>query len=300
MLELIRLYPKHSHFRIALMLLPVLLVIGGLFVGGLLLAVVQSLGYFPSVGEHSFTTAHYRSLLVDYEFRNSLLLTFELASASTLISAAAGLALALPLREIARRSSVFNALLQVPIAVPHLVMAVVLLNVIAPSGLIARMAYAAGVISSPAEFPALVNERYGVGIILAYVLKETPFIALMTLAVLVRLGDEYDSVARTLGASRWQRLRYVTLPMVAPATVSASLVVFAFIFGAFEIPFLLGRQYPAMLPVIAQRRFMDLDLAARPDAVAIAVVIAVIAALLVWAYLRLARGLVGVERPTIF
>src|SRR5271167_1861912 len=138
MLDLNRSNPKHSHFRIALMLLPVLLVIGGLFVGGLLLALVQSLGYFPSVGEHSFTTAHYRSLLVDDEFRNSLLLTFELASASTLISAAAGLALALPLREIARRSSVFNALLQVPIAVPHLVMAVVLLNVIAPSGLIAR------------------------------------------------------------------------------------------------------------------------------------------------------------------
>ena len=66
--------------------------------------------------------------------------------------------------------------------------------------------YAAGLIKAPLDFPVLVQDRYGFGIILAYVLKETPFIALMVLGVLVRLGDEYHSVARTLGASAWQRV----------------------------------------------------------------------------------------------
>ena len=282
------------------MLSPALLVIVGLFAGGLLLALAQSLGYFPPTGERCFTLTHYRGLFVDPEFRYSLVLTLAVASASTLISSAAGLALALPLRQITPRRPVFNALLQVPIAVPHLVMAVALIDVIAPSGLIARVFYAVGLIKGPADFAPLVGDRYGLGIILAYVLKETPFIALMVLAVLARLGDEYDGVARTLGASAWQRWRYVTLPMVAPAAVSAALVVFAFIFGAFEIPFLLGRPYPAMLPVIAQRQFMDVDLAARPDAIAVAVTIAAIATLLAWAYMRLARNLVGIERPTIF
>jgi putative spermidine/putrescine transport system permease protein len=286
--------------RVALMLAPALAVIGGLFAGGLLLALTQSLGYFPPTGEQAFTLAHYRALLGDQEFRASLRLTLRLATAATLISAVAGLLLALGLRALARRYRLLNALLQVPLAVPHLAMAVVLINVIAPSGLVARLVYAAGWISAPADFPALINDRYGAGIILAYVLKETPFIALMTLALLARIGDEYELAARTLGASAWQRLRYVTLPLVAPAVVSASLVVFAFIFGAFEVPFILGRQYPAMLSVVAQRRFMSVDLAERPAAIAVAVVIALITALLVWAYLRLARWLVGIERPTIF
>ena len=95
----------------------------------------------------------------------------------------------------------------------------------------------------------------------------------MVLGTLLRLGDEYHSMARTLGASSWQRLRYVTLPMVSPAVASSSLVVFAFVFGAFEIPYLLGRSYPAMLSVVAQRQFMNADLIERPAAVAIAIVI---------------------------
>jgi putative spermidine/putrescine transport system permease protein len=92
----------------------------------------------------------------------------------------------------------------------------------------------------------------------------------------------------------------VTLPLVAPAAVSAALVVFAFIFGAFEVPYLLGRPYPAMLSVVAQRRYLDVNLAERPGAIAVAVVISVITAVFVWLYLRLARKLTGTEQPLIF
>ncbi|MCW5970716.1 MAG: sugar ABC transporter permease [Blastocatellales bacterium] len=290
----------HPRLRLTLMLAPAAAVIGGLFAGGLGLALVQSLGYFPPTGERSFTPAHYARLLSDGEFAASLALTFALASVATLISASAGLLTALALRELARRRPVFHTLLQMPLALPHLAMAVAVINVIAPSGLIARLAFAAGLIGEPADFPALVSDRYGIGILVAYVLKETPFIAVMTLAVLLRIGDEYEQCARTLGASAWQRLRYVTLPLVAPATVSAALVVFAFIFGAFEVPYLLGRPYPAMLSVIAQRRYMSTDLAERPEAVALAVVIAAVTGVLVWAYARLARAFAGGERPVLF
>ena len=286
--------------RIILLLAPALLVIGGLFAGGLVLALVQSVGYFSPLGEQSFTLAHYRNLFFDAEFRASLWLTLSLASGATIISAVAGLLLAIALRELSGRYKIFNALLQVPLAVPHLAMAVTLINVIAPSGLIARIFYALGFIKVPAEFPAFINDRFGVGIIAAYVLKETPFIAIMTLALLARIGGEYEQAARTLGASAWQRLRYVTLPLVAPAVVSSALVVFAFIFGAFEVPFMLGRPYPAMLSVVAQRRYMSIELSERPDAIALAVVIAIITALLVWLYAKLARVLVGVEKPLIF
>lgn len=291
---------NNSHTRRAVGLVPLMLVIGGLFAGGMALAFVQSIGFFPAAGEHRLTLIHYRNFLSDPEFSGALLLTFGIASVSTLISVVLGLALALPLRRITRRSHIFNVLVQVPIAVPHLVVALLLLDVIAPGGLISRMAYAVGIIKVPSDFPVLVNDRYGIGIVIAYVLKEAPFVAVMILAVLVRLGDEYDAVASTLGATAWQRLRYITVPMVAPALISSALVVFAFICGAFEIPLLLGRQYPAMLPVVAQRKFMDIDLATRPDAIAVGLVIACIAALLAAGYMRLAKVLVCTERPIIF
>jgi putative spermidine/putrescine transport system permease protein len=290
----------NNRIQIWLMLLPALIVIGGLFAGGLLLISLQSLGFFPPAGDEAFTLEHYRRLILDREFRVSLRLTFILTSVATVISAVAGFGTALALREWARHSSILNALLQVPLAVPHLAMAVVLINLIAPSGLIARIVHAVGFVETPADFPALIGDRYGLGIIIAYVLKETPFIALMALAVMLRLGDEYEQVAQTLGASTWQRLRYVTLPMVAPAVVSASLVVFAFIFGAFETPFILGRPYPAMLAVVAQRRFTSTNLAERPEAIAVAIVIMLISILFVWVYQRIARIFVGIDKPAIF
>ena len=49
--------------KIALMLLPAVLILGGLFAGGVGLALVQSLGDFPPAGEHRFTLTHYQALL---------------------------------------------------------------------------------------------------------------------------------------------------------------------------------------------------------------------------------------------
>lgn len=288
-----------SRLQLLLMLAPALLVMLALFAGGLALAFIQSAGCFPPAGENAFSLGHYRDLLADEEFLTSLRLTFVVATVSTVISAAAGLFLALVLRELTVYSRLLHTLLQVPLAVPHLAMAVALINLIAPSGLLARLGYAAGFVDNPGEFPQLINDGYGIGIIAVYVLKETPFIALMTLALLVRVGKDYELVAQTLGASMFQRLRHVTLPLVAPAVVSASLVVFAFVFGAFEVPYILGRPYPAMLAVVAQRRFMAIDLAERPEALAVAFLMTFVTAALVGVYMRLARILIGLERPAV-
>ena len=282
-----------------LLLAPASLVLLGLFAGGVFLAVVQSTGFFAPIGEHAFTLTHYSAMLLNREFQLSLFLTITVAAISTVLSAAAGVGLALSVRRLAGRWPLLNALVQVPIAVPHIVMAVLLLNVISQSGLVARIAYAAGLLATPNEFPVLVNDRYSIGIVAAYVLKESPFIAVVALAMLARIGGEYEALAATLGASRWQRFRHVTFPMLAPAVVSSSVIVFAFIFGAFEVPFLLGRPYPSMLGVVAQRRFTSIDLTERPDAIALSVLMAIITAASVWAYLKFTRVQIG-ERPTLF
>ena len=282
-----------------LLLAPASLVLLGLFSGGVFLAVVQSTGFFAPIGEHAFTLTHYSAMLPNREFQLSLFLTITVAAISTVLSAAAGVGLALSVRRLAGRWPLLNALVQVPIAVPHIVMAVLLLNVISQSGLVARIAYAAGLLATPNEFPVLVNDRYSIGIVAAYVLKESPFIAVVALAMLARIGGEYEALAATLGASRWQRFRYVTFPMLAPAVVSSSVIVFAFIFGAFEVPFLLGRPYPSMLGVVAQRRFTSIDLTERPDAIALSVLMSIITAACVWAYLKFTRVQIG-ERPTLF
>ncbi len=285
--------------RVLLGLLPVVLLLAVLFGGGLAIAVLQSVGYFTPGGEQALTLAHYRNLFADAEFRDSVLVTLGWSTIASLASLVLGLAVALALRRIARGSHLLNAMLQVPIAVPHLAMAMIAVNLLGQSGLMARLAHAAGLIQAPGDFPEIFHDRYGAGILITYILKEAPFLALVALSMLRRTGLEYEAVAATLGASAWQQFRYVTLPLVAPPLISATLIVFAYIFGSFEIPFLLGRPYPAMLGVLLQRRFLSGELNDRPDAIAVGVLMSCVSALVVLAYLRLSSRLVG-ERPTLF
>ncbi len=287
--------------RLTLMLTPVLLIVVGLFGLGFATVFVQSLGVgVPGTAASAGPSIdHYRALARDSEFYRSLALTLWVATITTLVSTAGGVAIALLLQPLVQGRRIAYTLLQVPLAVPHLVMAIVTVTLFAQSGLVARGAYALGLITAPAEFPALTYDAWGMGTLLAYAAKEIPFIAVVATTLLLRVGEDYGAVAQTLGASRWQRVRYVTLPLIAPGVVSAALMVFAYVFAAFETPYVLGRPYPAMLPVVAQRQFMSVDLVDRPGAMALAFVMTVLAALVVRAYMALSPA-VGRTRPVLF
>jgi putative spermidine/putrescine transport system permease protein len=275
--------------RVPLMLLPAFAVLALLFAGGLLVGLGQSLGYMPIIGLTNFTLRHYLDVLTDRNFLQSLWLTFRLAFVSTLLSMALAVALALVLRERFRGSQLTTFLYQVPLPIPHLVAANGIVLLVTQSGLVARLLANLEVIDAPAEFPALVFDRAGIAIILTYLWKEVPFIGLVVLAILKSVGPQFEELAQTLGANRWQRFWYVLLPLILPGLLSTSIIVFAFIFASYEIPLLLGVRFPTTLPVLAFRNYQDPDLALRPQAMAVSVVLAVIAMILLVAYRRLAR-----------
>lgn len=275
--------------KIALLLAPALLVVGVLFAGGLSAALAQSLGYLPAIGRTEIALDAYREVLGSRGFLDSLLLTLYVAGVSTVVSTVLAVIAALLLRNSAGRLSA--AVFQLPVTIPHLVAAVGIALVVSQTGLGARVAAALGLIGEPAEFPALLYDRYSVGIILTYVWKEVPFIALVVLAALRGMAGELEEVARTLGANGWQRFWYVVFPTIAPGVIAASLIVFAFTFGAFEVPYLLGQTYPTILPVTAYNEYRSIDLSSRPAAMAINVLISLITALIAALYLRLGRDL---------
>lgn len=262
-----------------LALAPALIVVGVLVGAGLAYGGAQSLGLLSMIGQDTLSLEAYRNLfqgvgLAGREFWGSLAFSLWVSLASTAIAAALAVLAAVWLAgRRTRGGSGETFTLNWNLAFPHLVWAVALLLFLSQSGLIARWAAALGWIQTPAEFPVLVRDRFGVGIILHYVSKEVPFLTLVLLAVLRAQPLGYDVVAENLGASPWQRLRYVTLPLIAPALLAGSLLVFAFVFSSYEVPALLGVGYPRLLPVLALRFFNDPDLRARADGMAISLII---------------------------
>jgi putative spermidine/putrescine transport system permease protein len=258
---------------------PALGVVGLLFGGGLLLGLLQGLGYFPGIGPQRFTLEHFRSVLTAPEFLTSLGLTFYISVTSTVIAIIISVALALVFITLSERYGWVHFIFQIPLVVPHLVVGIAMVFLLSPTGWFSRIVQMLGLISTSSDFPLLTNDRLGLGIIATYVWKEIPFITLMLLSVLRNAGVDLLDVGRTLKANRWQRFRYILLPMMLPSLLASSLIVFAYTFGAFEVPFLLGQTFPMLLPVWAYKNYSDVDLVARPEGIATGILIATIVAL---------------------
>jgi putative spermidine/putrescine transport system permease protein len=282
--------------RTWILLSPALLVIVVLFLGGVFFGIIQSLNYLPLIGQYDLNLDAYAQMLSDPAFGPALILSLWIAFAATIVSAVLAIAASLFLRQTSIGRRLGTYLFQLNLAIPHIVGAVAMLLLLSQSGLISRLTHAVGLTADTSSFPAIVNDRWGIAIIAEYVWKEVPFIGVVVLAALAGGTRDYEDLARTLGAGWRQRFRHVILPFIAPGVLSTSIIVFAFSFAAYEVPFLLGQPYPATLSVLAYLSYTNVDLNARSEAQAINVVIALIVIVLTIVYLRLSSRYVRTER----
>ncbi len=236
------------------MLTPACAAIVVLFGGALAGGVRASLQTAPGDGS---SLEAWRSVLGDPAFADALGFSLWIAAAATTISAVLAVALAAALRG---RGAVLRGLAALPVPVPHLVVAVGAVLWLGPGGLVDRAVGALPV--------QLVRDPAGLGVILVYVYKEAPFLALLVLAAWGREVAEREEAAATLGAGSWQRLRLVVWPAIRVPLVTGSLIVAAFVLGAFEVPLVIGPTSPQTLGTYAldATRTADLDGQARAAA----------------------------------
>ena len=270
-----------------LLVLPAVSIIGVLFGGGLMLAFGQSVGVLGLTTTGTVSLAAYSQALSHHAFWQSLGLSLYIALTATALSSVMSVGLALLLRRAGRWAS-FACQLTLPI--PHLVGIAGILLLLSPSGLLSRLLFSLGWIQSDQDFPLLVNDAANLGVMIHFLWKEIPFMTLILLAVLRGIRPEYGMQARALGASPWQCFWHVTLPLLQPGLVSASLLVFGFIFGSFEVPFLLGSTSPKTLPILVYQAFTDVDLAQRPVAIATGLLLSAISIAVIALYLWLGSG----------
>ncbi|MFZ2636034.1 MAG: ABC transporter permease subunit [Rectinemataceae bacterium] len=278
---------------VTLLLLPTLLVLFLLFFGGLVMGLMQSLGFMPMIGLNDFNVDAYRSLFGDQEFLSSLGLTMWISVSSTLLTVVFSIITALAFRRTFPGKRLMNFLYQFPITIPHIVITIGTMLLFTQSGLISRVAFQLGIISDQSKFPVLVFDNLGLGIIYVYLWKQIPFVGVIVLSILQSLGNDFEELARSLGASKWQAFRHVLLPTIIPGILPASIICFSFTFGSYEVPFLLGKPYPTVISVLAMRLYQDVDLNARPQAMATAVFMAVFISILVVFYKKLLNKVSG-------
>jgi len=236
-----------------ILIAPAILIITILFFGGLILGFIQSLGLCNISGNSHFTVNAYKQLLSSTDFLKSLQLTFKVATIATITSGIISMLLIniLFVIEENRLSKLFRRIFQIPILVPHITAAYLVGLLLMKSGLISSISYGLGITKTMEAFPSIINDINSFGIIITYIWKETPFIILMLIPVVQRVEDSWLEIARIFGGTRIDFFKEVVLPLLMPTWISSMLIVFAFTFSDFEVPYLLGVTYPKFISVFA-------------------------------------------------
>ncbi len=251
-----------------LLLLPVLIILVGIFLFGLISGFLQSLGYIPQIGMTDLTLKYYQEILNNPEFSASFLFSLKTSFISAIIAVVIGVLLSYVLIFNKRTNPLISSY-KLPFMVPPTVAAILVIMLIGQSGFIPRELYQLGIISEMSEFAPMIYDPNGIGIIVAYVWKEISFITLVTHNILKNIHVKYSKVTASLGANKVQTFFYVLLPLLSPTIATSFIIIFSFAFGAFEIPYLLGASSPKALPVLSYVYYNNVDLTQRPYAMVI-------------------------------
>lgn len=265
------------------------LILGAIFLIGLGTGIIQSLGVIPAFGLTEPTLDYYKEVLTRPDALQSLKYSLYIAFVSAFFATLTGTLLSALFVWKKKTKGGIMRIVQIPIIVPHVVVALFVVNILSQNGILARVCAMLGLITEQQQFPLLIYDTNGLGVILAYLWKEIPFIIYFVIALMANINGSLGEAAVNLGATNFQSFVKVTLPLCMNTILSGFLIVFVFALGAYELPFLLGATVPKALPILAYIEYSKPDMLARPYAMAINGIIVVLSLLTAVVYFILLR-----------
>jgi sulfate transport system permease protein len=211
---------------------------------------------------------------------NALKLSFGLSLAAAVVNLVFGalVAWALVRYEFTGRR-LFDAIVDIPFALPTAVAGISLTTLFAENGWLGGLAALAGV---KVSFTPL-------GILIALIFIGLPFVVRTVQPVLLDLDAELEEVAATLGASRWQTFTRVILPLIGPALLTGFALAFARSVGEYGSVIFIAGNLPNVSEIAPLLIVIRLEEFRYADATAIAVVMLVASFLILLVINRLQR-----------
>tara|TARA_R110000868_G_scaffold165328_4_gene398400 strand:+ start:12043 stop:13728 length:1686 start_codon:yes stop_codon:yes gene_type:complete len=241
--------------------LTIILMIGPVC-AGLIGTILPAFGYLPALGGNRFSVGPWQDLLAQPGLGISMRLSLVNGLAATLISLGV-VVLFCAAWQGTRIFAVMQRLLSPILSVPHAAAAFGLAFLIAPSGWIVRAIAPLGGWDRPPDIVTL-QDPLGMALIVGLVVKETPFLLLMTLAALPQAdADRTRKIALTLGYGRVVGWLKTVLPRLYPQIRLPVLAVLAYSTSVVDVAMILGPTTPAPLAVRILGWLSDPDLSHR-------------------------------------
>ena len=160
-----------------------------------------------------FTTEWYVRLFDDSRIQKTIGVSVRVALVSTVISTVLGTMSALALERFKFRGRrVFDALLYLPIIIPDVTMAVMMLMFFTQAFDLVDLLFGLGLSKGFAT------------IVVSHVAFNIAFVSVVVRARIAGMDATLEQAAADLYANRWQAFRFVTLPLIAPGVLGGALL----------------------------------------------------------------------------
>lgn len=238
---------------------------------GLAMVVLPAFGYLPALGGDRFSLAPWHTLFAQPGLWRSV----AVSATSGLVSTALALVIVVLFLAASAGTSVdrtIRRLVSPLLAIPHAAIAFGFAFLITPSGLVSRLISPSLTGWERPPDALIVNDPWGLSLIAGLVLKEAPFLFLMSLAALPQLAPEKRlQLARSLGYAPTIAWLKSVLPSLYPLIRLPVYAVIAYASSVVDMALILGPTLPPTLSVSILGWFNDPDISRRFMASAAAV-----------------------------
>ena len=232
---------RESRLAMFLLVLPALVVVLALFVYPLSLSVISA--FTTKTGEATLDNFAKTAEL----YRDDIIFTFVIVVVSTAFIGMTSAAIGgyLILGENPRAVAALKWLYRWPLFIPFIVAAQCMRTFLAKNGIMNNTFDTLGIIDVH-NAVGLLDWR---GIIVTFVWKQTPFVALLVAGAMASLDRATIEAARNLGASRLRILIEIVLPQVSSAMVVGLILSFVTMLSVLSVPIMISGGAPTMITV---------------------------------------------------
>ncbi len=273
----------------------VILVMIGPVLAGFIGTLAPAFGYLPAVGASEFSLTVFRDLFAWAGFSRSIGVSLTTGFAATILSILITVLILASLQGTVL-FNIIRRLLSPLLSVPHAAAAFGLAFLISPSGWISR-AFSPWLTGwdRPPDL-LILNDPQGMSLIAGLVVKEVPFLLLMSLAALPQLNvNRAITLSKSMGYSREAAWIKTIFPRLYAQIRLPILVVLVFSMSVVDVAVILGPNTPSTLSVQIVRWMNDPDLSLRLRAAAGAIVQLglVLSALAIWIAVEKTAAAIG-------
>jgi spermidine/putrescine transport system permease protein len=209
----------------------------------LLFIVVYSFWLRTAVGgvEVTFSTQNWQQALTDPFYRFILFATLRIAFVTTIFCAVLGYPAAYFIARARGNRTLLLLLLMLPFWISYIIRTMSWINILGVSGALNTTMLSLGIVDEPIQM--LYNEAT---VILGLVHFLLPFMVLNVYVSVEGIDRSLEDAACSLGATRFQAFREVTLPLSLPGLAAGGLLCFVLAAGTYITPLILGGPQDAM------------------------------------------------------